>query len=107
VTDQDFAGDVEVIVADGGSTDGSVERLKAGAERGPGMIEPATLGIKRPAISQLEREIEARCVTRRRQPLQAQLFHTATRPFAWCLDQLNRARKRLFPLSHPAECART
>jgi succinoglycan biosynthesis protein ExoA len=33
VADQDFSGDVEVIVADGGSTDGSVERLKAAAER--------------------------------------------------------------------------
>lgn len=33
VADQDFAGDVEVIVADGGSTDDSVERLKAAAER--------------------------------------------------------------------------
>ena len=33
VADQDYAGDVEVIVADGGSTDGSVQRLKAGAER--------------------------------------------------------------------------
>ena len=33
VADQDFAGDVEVIVADGGSTDGSVERLKAASER--------------------------------------------------------------------------
>jgi succinoglycan biosynthesis protein ExoA len=33
VADQDFAGDIEVIVADGGSTDGSVERLKAAAER--------------------------------------------------------------------------
>ena len=30
---QDFEGDVEVIVADGGSIDGSVERLKAAAER--------------------------------------------------------------------------
>jgi len=33
VADQDFAGDVEVIVADGGSTDGSVERLKSASER--------------------------------------------------------------------------
>jgi succinoglycan biosynthesis protein ExoA len=33
VADQDFAGDVEVIVADGGSTDGSVERLEAAARR--------------------------------------------------------------------------
>jgi succinoglycan biosynthesis protein ExoA len=33
VADQDFAGDVELIVADGGSTDASVERLKAAAER--------------------------------------------------------------------------
>src|SRR5262249_740484 len=33
VADQDFAGDIEVIVADGGSTDGSVDRLKAAAER--------------------------------------------------------------------------
>jgi succinoglycan biosynthesis protein ExoA len=33
VADQDFAGDVELIVADGGSTDDSVERLKAAAER--------------------------------------------------------------------------
>ena len=30
---QDFAGDMEVLVADGGSTDGSVERLRAAAER--------------------------------------------------------------------------
>ena len=33
VANQDFAGDVEVIVADGGSTDGSVERLEAAARR--------------------------------------------------------------------------
>jgi succinoglycan biosynthesis protein ExoA len=33
VANQDFAGDVEVIVADGGSTDGSVERLEAAASR--------------------------------------------------------------------------
>jgi glycosyltransferase involved in cell wall biosynthesis len=33
VANQDFAGDVEVIVADGGSIDGSVERLEAAARR--------------------------------------------------------------------------
>jgi glycosyltransferase involved in cell wall biosynthesis len=33
LADQDFAGEVEVIVADGGSTDGSVERLKAASDR--------------------------------------------------------------------------
>lgn len=33
VADQDYAGDIEVIVADGGSTDGSVERLKVASER--------------------------------------------------------------------------
>ena len=32
VSGQDFEGDVELLVADGGSTDGSVERLKAVAE---------------------------------------------------------------------------
>jgi succinoglycan biosynthesis protein ExoA len=30
---QDFAGEIEVVVADGGSTDGSVERLRAAAAR--------------------------------------------------------------------------
>ena len=30
---QDFVGELEVIVADGGSTDGSVELLRAAAER--------------------------------------------------------------------------
>jgi succinoglycan biosynthesis protein ExoA len=33
VSAQDFQGEVELLVADGGSTDGSVERLKAAAER--------------------------------------------------------------------------
>jgi succinoglycan biosynthesis protein ExoA len=33
VAAQDFEGDVEVIVADGGSTDGSIRRLKAAADR--------------------------------------------------------------------------
>jgi glycosyltransferase involved in cell wall biosynthesis len=33
VAAQDFEGDAELIVADGGSADGSVERLKGAAER--------------------------------------------------------------------------
>ncbi|HEV8603237.1 MAG TPA: glycosyltransferase family 2 protein [Gaiellaceae bacterium] len=33
ISKQDFEGEVELLVADGGSTDGSVDRLKAAAER--------------------------------------------------------------------------
>ena len=49
---QDWAGELELIVADGGSTDGSVEELRSAAERhGVALTrarQPRALGLARP-----------------------------------------------------------